>query len=219
MEKSFSTSEFSGVFVEQFHNSFDILKFKKNQFLYSEGSTPLGLFYLQDGEVLISKLASQGREHVFRVISTEGLLCCADLLLNKKYSSSSRAIRDSTVLFLPKGEFLELIKENEEMNSYVLMQLAMEVTFFQNEMSSLAYKPLRGRIADKLLSLGSNFKETSGKDICMSRNDLAGYAGTVKDTINRVLSEFQKEEMIYINEKQIHILDKHRLKRVSQMYD
>lgn len=156
MEKSFYTSESIGWFVEQIQDSFDVLKFKKNQVLYSEESTPLGIYYLQEGGVLILKMASQGIEQVLRVTSEKGILCCADLLLNKRYSSSSRAITDSTVLFLPKAKFLIILEENHDIAFLIMKQMAKEVIFFQNEVTSLAYKPLRGMLADKLLSLNSD---------------------------------------------------------------
>lgn len=219
MEKSFSTLEFSGHFVEQMEDLFDILKFKKNQTLYTEGSTPLGVFYLQEGEVLISKLASQGREQVLRVVSENSLICCADLIYNKRYSSSCRATRDSTALFLPKVDFLKIISENREASNQIMVQLAQEVISLENQVVSLAYKQLRGRLADKLLSLDDIRGGTTGKTICLSRSDLAGYAGAVTATVNRLLCEFQKEEMISISEKQIRVLDRARLNRISQLYD
>lgn len=204
--------------MEQIRDNFDILKIKKNQVIYSEGSTPLGVFYLQSGEVLISKLASQGRDHILRVISKEGIFCCADLLLNRKYSSSSRAIKDSTVLFLPKSEFLRLVHEDESFNNRVITQLAQEVVSLENKLTSLAYKPLRGRLADNLLSL-DNDNNDSGIAICLSRIELAGFTGTVKETVNRILSEFQKDKIISMSHREIQILDRDRLLKVSKQYD
>lgn len=211
--------EFTGLFGEEIRESFDVLKFKKHQVLYSEGSTPLGIFYLKEGEVLISKLASQGREHVIRIISKEGVLCCADLLLNNKYSTSSRATRDSTVLFLPKAVFMKLLKENERINEFVLLQLAREVLSLEENLTLLAYKPLRGRLAKNLLTLCPDHDETSQTGICLSRIELAGFTGTVKETVTRLLSEFQKEKIISIADKQILILDKDRLQKISRKYD
>lgn len=219
MEKSFSTLEFSGHFVEQMEGLFDVLKFKKNQTLYTEGSTPLGVFYLQEGEVLISKLASQGREQVIRVVSENGLVCCANLISNTRYSSSCRATMDTTALFLPKVDFLKIISENKEANYQIMAQMAQEVISLENQVVSLAYKQLRGRLADKLLSLDEIRGRATGKNICLSRSDLAGYAGAVTATVNRLLCEFQKEEMISISEKQIRVLDRARLYRISQLYD
>lgn len=219
MDTSFSTLEFSGDLAMSIESDFDLLKFKKNQNLYTEGSTPLGVFYLQEGEVLISKLASQGKEQVLRIISKKGLFCCADLLLNKRYSSSARATKDSTAIFVSRTDFLKMISENKDLNHQIIIQLAEEVTSLENQVVSLAYKPLRGRLADKLLSLENSNGEKSAGAIRLSRRDLAGYAGTVKETVNRVLSEFQREEIISISEKQIIIKDRIRLQRLSQMYD
>lgn len=219
MKQSIATLEPSCHFIEELAENFDLLKFSKNQMLYSEGSTPLGVFFLQQGEVLISKLASQGKEQVLRVISEKTILCCADLLLNRRYGSSARATKESSVLFIPRDYFLEMLTENREAGMQIMKQLANEVTSLENEVASLAYKPLRGRLADKLLNLNLICEKTSERGICMSRTDLAGYTGTVKETVNRVLAEFQKEEMISIFEKQIRILDKNRLRKISQMYD
>ena len=211
--------ESSGDLALQIESDFDLLKFKKNQNLYTEGSTPLGVFYLQEGEVLISKLASQGKEQVLTIISEKGFLCCADLLLQKRYNTSARAGKDSTVMFISKADFLEILSENKDVIHQIIVQLAEEVTSLEKLAVSLAYKPLRGRLADKLLSLENSKGNNSDRTIQLSRRDLAGYTGTVKETVNRVLSEFQREEIISISEKQIIIKDKTRLQRLSQLYD
>ena len=218
MERSFFTLKPSEKFVEQIEQNADVLKFRKNQVLYSEGSTPLGVFFLEEGEVVISKLASQGKEQVLTVVSEKEVLSCADLILNKKYNSSARATRDSTALFLPKSEFLKLIAEKQEVNYHILIQLAQEVNSLESKVISLAYKPLRGRLAETLLDLNKTGGETSDTAISLSRTDLAGLTGTVTGTLNRLLCEFQKEEMISISEKQIRILDKAGLDRLCEMY-
>ncbi|AVR45583.1 hypothetical protein C7S20_10070 [Christiangramia fulva] len=217
MENFISSLKFRNLVPEEIEKVLDRLVFRKNQTVFMEGSTPLGVYILYKGSILIFKLGSQ-KEQVLRILQEGEMFGCTDLILQKRFGSSARAILDSIVFFMPKNLFMELLKSDSDFNQKIISQFANEIKKLEEKSVSLAFKPVRGRLADSLLFLNQKTENTD-KKIYLSRKELAGYTGTVKETVNRLLSEFRKEKLISMNRKEINILNQDHLQKISTMYE
>lgn len=199
----------------------DTLRFKKGQYIYCEHSTPLGAYFIQDGKVKITHKGSSGKEKVLRIDTANDILGYADMLDNRTYSSSAVALEDTTLYFIPKGDFMAHLKEHRLLHEQLLIKLSKDLLSAQSLIPKMAYKPVRGRLADALMELSDKLKEKDGQLPCIyiSRADLAGYVGTAKETVNRLLSEFKKEKLITTKGKCICLLNYDRLSWVSNIYN
>ena len=197
----------------------DMLFFKKGQVIFSEGSTPLGAFFLKKGKVKISKTGSQGKEQIIRIVTQREFLSHTDLFTNSRYSTSAKALEDSYLLFISKQEFWEMLREQNHLFEQLLHQISLDVKSVEGKIVDLAYKPVRGRLADAILDLDKKFNEDTGQHyVFITRADLASYVGTVKETVNRLLSEFRNERLIATNGTRINLLDINGLNRICKMY-
>lgn len=199
----------------------DFLRFNKKQTIYCEGSTPLGVYFVQRGKVKISKMGSDGKQKIMRIAAAGEMISYTDLLSQSRYSTSAVAIEDTDLLFVGRNEFKNVIHEQEEVFDQFLFLLSGDLRDAQDNITNLAYKPVRGRLADALIELNDKFEQQIGKNlgILISRADLAGYVGTAKETANRFLSEFRKEGLVSTNGTRINILNLDGLKRISHLYD
>jgi CRP-like cAMP-binding protein len=82
----------------------------------------------------------------------------------------------------------------------------------------LAHKPVRSRIAEALLLL-SNSSTDEEHVISLTREDLASFVGTVKETAIRVISELRDANIISIDKRKIRILNPQMLTHISNVYD
>ena len=198
----------------------DMLFFKKGQVIFSEGSTPLGAFFLKKGKVKISKTGSQGKEQIIRIVTQSEFLSHTDLFTNSRYSTSAKALEDSYLLFISKQEFWDMLREQNHLFEQLLQQISLDVKSVEGKIVDLAYKPVRGRLADAILDLDKKFNEDTGQHyVFITRADLASYVGTVKETVNRLLSEFRNERLIATNGTRINLLDINGLNRICKMYN
>ncbi|HTX88022.1 MAG TPA: helix-turn-helix domain-containing protein, partial [Bacteroidales bacterium] len=77
-------------------------------------------------------------------------------------------------------------------------------------------KHVNGLVADTLLFFAL---EIYGKDdftFPVSREEIGNLIGTTKETVSRVLNEFDKDGLISMKGKQVKILDRGKLKTISQ---
>lgn len=221
MESNFITEEWGLVIPEPLREQADYLCFKKGQLIYQEGSTPLGAYFIESGSVKITKLGSSGKEQILRIVTKGELLCLSDLFSQSRYGNSAQTIEDTSLLFIPKQAFWKILREHDHIFRYLLQQLAQNIKMGQEKVVDLAYKPVRGRLADAILALDHNFngRENESHSFCLTRTDLAAYIGTVKETVNRLMSEFKEEQIISTVGSAIEILDLDRLNKISKQYN
>lgn len=79
------------------------------------------------------------------------------------------------------------------------------------------YKQLHGRIAHSLLFLAENIFESDTYDIAFTRRDFAEFTNMSSMSVVRILKVFRNDKLIEIKDGLITILDKEKLKKVSQV--
>ena len=134
------------------------------------------------------------------------------------YPVSGTAIEPTTVCFVPLDFFQTSLRTNHDL-LYELMQFfATELKESERNMRNLAHMPVKGRIAQALLTLDEKFGKTENGflNISISRQDLASFAGTTYETAFRIVTELTNEGLIQIVDKKIILLDKARLLEQSQ---
>lgn len=201
---------------------FQTMEFKKEQLLYCERNTPLGLYCVRSGKVKIYKLGSDGKEQMIRIASRGDFLGYEYLITGSRYTSSATVLEDTTLYFIPKQDFLKLLKNNEEFSADFLVLLCQSLLDTEKKMINIAYKPVRGRLAEALLSLNNMFGNTvnnTSSPISISRDDLANFIGTAKETAIRMLSEFKKAKLVATDGVHIKILNPDELSRISNFYN
>ncbi len=199
----------------------DRMQFKKGQVIFCEGNTPLGVFFVRQGKIKISKLGSDGKEQIIRIAAPNEMLGYTDIVSHTKYSTSAKAIEDTVLMFVSKQQFWSMIKEQPDLFENFILLLSMDLKEAENKIADLAYKPVRGRLADALIYLTNKFSEENADlhHISITRSDLACYVGTAKETVNRLLSEFRHENLVETDGTKINILNFKGLNTVSDMYN
>ena len=90
-----------------------------------------------------------------------------------------------------------------------MMFYAGELKESERNMRNLAHMPVKGRIAQSLITLQQRFgKDKNGNiDLVFSRQDLASFAGTTYETVFHILAEMVKGNLITLSSKSVAIKD------------
>jgi len=83
---------------------------------------------------------------------------------------------------------------------------------------NLAHMPVKGRVAQALISLKNQFgtNPEGHIDVELTRQDLASYAGATYETVFRVVNELIQEKLINTNGKKISIINYDKLFLLTQ---
>lgn len=195
--------------------------YKRGQIIFNEGSKAIGLFCIYEGKVKLYRQASDGKEQIVRIAKSGDFLGYSTLLSGRKYPATAAALEDCVVCHVPQSVLRKIFAENETFSESLIKLLSSNLEDSFSKMADLAYKPVRGRVAEALLFLNQFYKDENNTEgtICITREDLAGFVGTVKETAIRVLKEFKDEKLIATEKSNIAILNTDGLIRISELYD
>ncbi|OEK00994.1 hypothetical protein BFP97_05480 [Roseivirga sp. 4D4] len=190
--------------------------YAKGQVVFRIDSLPHGLYYVKSGKVKVFKYGSDGKEQILTIAGAGRFLGYKDLLADRRYTSGATVVEDATLIFIPKSDFFEIFK-SDEASDYFTGLLCRDLAEAEERMVSMAYKPVRGRLAESLLSLNKTYKDQS-RGIDLTREELANFVGTAKETVIRLLSEFKAEKLIQIEGRNIEVLNLQGLNHIHNIY-
>ena len=195
--------------------------YKKGQSIFQEDHRPSGIFCVSKGKIKLVKLGNEGKEKIMRISTVGDLLGYKALIANTTYTATAIALEDSSVCFIPKGEFMDLLTDNRELSNSFTRLLCRNITEFEEEIVELAYKSVRERLAEALLLLRKKFEDDHGNGdiISITREDLANLVGTAKETVIRLLSDFKDKGIIESSGRKIVLKDHRTLLALSNVYD
>ena len=193
-----------------------LIKYKKKQIIYSEGDIPHYLYYLHSGKVKTFKVHSDVKEYVINVFKEGDFFGLTPLFEKRSYSDSALVLEESEVRKIPKSDFLSLIQKNQSVASEFFKLLSNNVEEREKQVLSFAYDTIRKRAAEALVQLEERFRKDGCSDtrIRITRDDLAGMAGTATETVIRCLGEFKNDKLIEVHGREIVILDLEGLARI-----
>lgn len=195
--------------------------YKKGEILFRQGSFPTGIYFIEKGKVKKYITDNSGREQIFYVCKKGELLGYHALISEEKYSDSSSTMEESLISFIPKEDFLKVIRESPFLSQRLLKVISHEFGVLANGIALFAQKTVRERLALSLLLLRDKYKkENQDKpvELKLSREDLSKFVGTARETLGRLLHDFKGEGLIEINGRNIILKNPLELSKIANLF-
>ncbi len=191
-------------------------KLKKKQYLYSEGSYPNALFFLNKGSVKGIQTNDEGREYIVNLYKEGDFIGYLDLLEEQKYRESTIALEESEVVIIQRDDFFTLLHKNRDVANKFIKILSDNLAEKEERLLKLAYNSVRKRVAESLLLVEKQYKKEGQETYVLniSREDLANIVGASTETVIRTLSDFKDEKLIEITSGKISIIDSEKLSKI-----
>jgi len=192
--------------------------FKRGDVIFDEGEYINGVFCIKDGVCKVTKMSTNGRDQIIKLIKRGDLLGERSLISEEASNLKATAINDMEVCFIPKEEIVRDLKKNNNFTMSILKDFAASLKEADNVIVDMAQKTVKQRLAETLLYLKDNYERGADEplDIQLSREDIASIIGTATESAIRLLSSFKKEGLISLKGKEIYILDSKSLHRISE---
>lgn len=197
--------------------------YKKGQTIFYEGNKPYGVYCVKSGKVKLYKTTAEGKEFIVKLTSGGALLGYRYFFTDEMYGASAEVIEDTTVCFIDKEKFLDLLKKHPPFSMKLLAMMGDEIKTAEESAASMAYDSSNERIVAMLLHLKDAFGiETEANsykiDASLSRSDLAALTGTTTETIVRALSWLKEKNLVRTEKRNLHINDLKGLKMLLPQY-
>lgn len=191
-------------------------KFDRNQVIFYEGDLGGSLYVIVSGTVKIVIMADDGREHILGLLDEGNFFGEISLIDGEPRSATAIALDKVNIVMISREDFVRLLRENPEMSLKIMQTLCERLRRTDKHVETLAFLSAPGRVAQVLLNWAE--KEAPGQDKNvqiphkMTRQEFASIAGTSRETLTRVLMDFQDDGLIKLEKNRIVLNDRKHLR-------
>ncbi len=180
----------------------------KGEYLFREGDRSEGFYIVQRGAINVHRVSAAGKEQVIHVFHPVESFAEAALATKGGYPADGRATEDSTVLLIPKPDFIELLRGRPELALRMLGSMSQHLRVLVGLLDDLTLKDMETRLANWLLKRCRRPLTKAAQTIQLDRTKrvLAAEMGTTSETLSRTLAKFRDEGLLTVSGKTIAIL-------------
>lgn len=197
-----------------------IEKISSHKIIFNEGDYYRGFYIQLKGSVKIFKTSIDGKESVFHIIKPFNVFADIPLFEGNNYPVSAQTLEECILLFVPKDEFINLIKVEPDISLKMLAGFAKRLKSLIVQVEDLTIMEVKNRLAKYLLEEIKNNRTENLPEpflkLSIPKSTLAPYLGTITETLSRTFKKFQDSKIIRVSGKNIFITDISELKKLAR---
>ncbi|MBI5873067.1 MAG: Crp/Fnr family transcriptional regulator [Candidatus Omnitrophica bacterium] len=215
LKKSFLFSFVDRESVQKIASISHLKTFRKNDCIFHEGDSALGFYIVVKGRIKIYKLSFAGAEHILHLVG-EGASFAEAVVFGHldRYPAFAQALSDTKVLFIPKKDFLSLMRSDFGLTLSILSSMSEKLKYFNILVEELSLKSADSRLAKYLLDLALK-KKADFFNLDVKKVELAKKLGIVPETLSRTFARLRTKRIIRISRQLVTLLNKEALHSIS----
>jgi CRP/FNR family cyclic AMP-dependent transcriptional regulator len=191
-------------------------RFRRGEVLFHEGDPGDALFVVASGAVKVVGPSEEGEEAILATLRRGDFLGELAVLDGAPRSASAVALEATEVLALPRDQFRALVASEPAIRDALLAALAGELRRLTTHVAELHFLDLTGRLAARLARLAEEHGERlpNGSirlDAPLTQSDLAAMIGATRQSVNKLLGEFEADGLLLIERDSILVPNLDRL--------
>lgn len=207
--------------LEAIARSLRIRRFRRGEVLFHEGDPGDALFIIASGAVKVVVPSEEGEEAILATLKRGDFLGELALLDGAPRSASAIALEATDALTLPRDQFRALADAEPAIRGALLEAMARELRRLTKHVAELHFLDLTGRLAARLVRLaeehGERFPDGSVRlDAPLTQSDLAAMIGATRQSVNKLLGEFEEEGLLRLERDSIVVADVPALARAAR---
>ncbi|MCU0423819.1 MAG: Crp/Fnr family transcriptional regulator [Bacteroidia bacterium] len=180
-------------------------KYRKGDLIFSEGDQCRYYFQIVEGSVKMFNINSEGREFTQGIFASGESFGEPPLFINLPYPASSEATSNTTVIRLPKENFLTLLDEYPKLKNKILQLLSHRVY----NKSVVTKMIINSSPETRVLSFLDYYKLKYGilgnkNLISLTRQQIADHIGLRVETVIRVLLRLKAKGKVEIRNRKLY---------------
>ena len=178
-----------------------IVKYAKNQTIYSQGDLADTVFYIQKGKVKLVVISPQGKEAVVAILSTDDFFGEGCLAGQKHRIATVVAMTDSVIMRLNKAAIVSVIHREPAFSELFIAHLLGRTIRVEADLVDQLFNSSEKRLARLLLLLANFGKEGTPEPLIakISQETLAEMIGTTRSRVSFFMNKFRKLGLIEYN--------------------
>jgi CRP/FNR family transcriptional regulator len=190
--------------------------FKPGEIMIKQGSPTASALFLASGIAKIYMEGIRGRNFIMSIAKPGRMIMGPGAYVNSRHTYTVSAITDVHACFIRFDVFRHLVKVNGAFAESMLEDISKKSLRTHSRMVNLAHKKMPGRLAEILIYFADEVFQSDEYDMILSRQELGEMTNMAKESVVRILKDFDGAGVIYSGSSKIKILDKVRLNTISE---
>lgn len=189
--------------------------------IFTEGSEKEAVYFIQDGLVKTYKTDENGHEQIVSFLKTGDMFPHTGFFNQNPYPATAEAIIDTSLLAIPVRLFERLMMSTPSIAIKMMRVMGDKIRELQEKLQVLSGQDVKHRVLSFLLQLAEQHGNMKDNRITinlpMTHQEFANSIGTTRETINRLLNQLHKEELLEVDRNRIVIINLEALKQQREL--
>lgn len=194
--------------------------YPRGELIFAEGDPSDAFIVIVSGRVKVFKSTPAGKEVILEIFGAGDPLGAVAVYEGVPFMASAQTIEPSRILRIEKPAFFQLLEQDPQMVRGLLSGLTLRLAELTRRLADLSGARVEVRFARLFLKLCDQIgrQERGGIFVPMplSRQELADLTGTTIETAIRIMSRWQKEDVLHTEKDGFVILNHALLEDVAQ---
>lgn len=220
--RSFARPDFlalSGIDQQRFQSIAQEITHPAGAVIFAEGDPSSGIYLLCSGQVKLATASANHHRMILKIAQPGDVLGMSAILNEIPYEVTAQAVVQSTFKYVARQFFLDFIRSSVNAGFAAVLALARERHELFLGARRLALSPsATARIAHVLIE----FLRSAGTEaalpsfpLMLTHAELASLAGTSRETVTRLLNQFEREGIIARNDSRIIVMQVEQLELLA----
>jgi CRP/FNR family transcriptional regulator, dissimilatory nitrate respiration regulator len=191
-----------------------LVRVSKGEYLFREHEPALGFYVMQTGAINVHRVSAAGKEQLIHVFRAGETFAEAALAITTGYPADARAVENSSVVLVPKREFVELLGRRPELALRMLASMSTHLRVLVGLLEDLQLKDVETRLAHWLLQRSPAGKQSYTIKLQSTKRVLAAEMSTTSETLSRTFAKFRDAGWIAVRAREISLLSRAGLEQL-----
>jgi CRP/FNR family transcriptional regulator, cyclic AMP receptor protein len=194
------------IFLAKVGEGRSIVRYLKDQTVFSQGDPADAVFYIQLGKVKVTVVSEQGKEAVVAILGTNKFFGEGCLAGRSQRIATAATMTDSVIVQLEKAAIIRMIHEEPAFSEMFIAHLLARTIRIEADLVDQLLNSSEKRLARMLLLLANFGKEGEPEPVIarISQETLAKKVGTTRSRVSYFMNKFQKLGFIAYNGIEVH---------------
>ncbi|MDF2630810.1 MAG: putative cyclic nucleotide-binding transcriptional regulator [Symbiobacteriaceae bacterium] len=194
------------------HVAADVMKvmhlraFRRGSVLFDQGEEPRAIFFVETGRVKWHKVSEDGNEQILQVAEPGQAVGLVALLDRKPYIAAATALEEVTAWVLTIADFDRMVATHPVLALQVMQLLGDGVRWLLEHVHAMSHRNAHERVSSVLIRK-AEAAEDGVRVIPLTHQEIAHLAGMARETVSRVLSDFQRRGAVRLTRSAVMLLD------------
>ncbi len=190
--------------------------FKPGEIMIKQNSPSSNALFLSSGLAKIYIEGLRGKNFIMSIAKPGRLIMGPGAYVGSRHTYTVSALTQVQACFISFDVFRHLVKTNGSFAEGLLTDISAKSVRTHKRMINLTQKKMPGRLAEILLYFANEVYGDNEFDMILSRQELGEFSNMAKESVVRILRDFEDSGIVRSGTAKIEIIDKEKLTLISE---